>query len=71
MSVGIRNVILEKIVDMIATDTRDWSDTEQEAIIYGIIVGWSNEAMLDLQRKFGWSEKNLRELRSLRRRLTE
>lgn len=39
----------------ISFSARDWGINATDAWIYGIIVGWDDESLFEISRKFGWS----------------
>lgn len=45
---------LDRLHNTIVFDSRDWSNTTVDAWIYGIVVGWDDASLLDLQEKFNW-----------------
>jgi hypothetical protein len=66
---------LDAIANCIAFGSKDWSLDKRDAWIYGIVLGWDNEdkdedesdedAMGELQSKFGWSDEDVERLRRL------
>lgn len=47
---------------------KDWSLTKHDAYIYGIIVGWDDNAIEELKQKFSWSDKEVQELKDLNKK---
>lgn len=55
----------DSIGTAIALHPRDWSSNHRDAWIYGIVLGWSNEAYLELKEKHGWSDETIERLKKL------
>lgn len=45
---------------------RDWAASKRDAWIYGIIVGWADESLVELQGQHGWDDEALIRLKQLR-----
>jgi hypothetical protein len=43
--------------EMVAFDSRDWSVSPKDAMLYGIIVGWDAPALAELAEIHGWDER--------------
>jgi hypothetical protein len=56
----------ESLETAIACHSRDWSTHRRDAWIYGIVCGWSPEAMRELEEQHGWGEEESARLQSLR-----
>lgn len=51
--------------DCLNLDSRDWSSNNKDAWIYGIIVGWDKESLIELSNKYGWSKEDCEKLEQL------
>lgn len=49
--------------DTLAFSTRDWSEAADLAAIWGVVFGWSKEAMVDMQSKHGWNSKLAKDIK--------
>lgn len=45
---------------------RDWSLDHRDAWLYGIIVGWDEDALLAVAKHHGWTDPDVERLRGLR-----
>lgn len=50
----------------IATSSRDWSLTTNDAWAYGILMGWDYMSLKQLQVQHGWSDNDIERLSCLR-----
>jgi hypothetical protein len=50
------------------TSSRDWSASERDAWMYGIVVGWPDDALAELARQFFWAPDVVARLRRLHER---
>lgn len=48
---------------VMATDPRDWSLCSRSSWIYGIVFGWSEEALREVARLHNWSEESVEDLK--------
>jgi hypothetical protein len=64
-----RSEALESAAAAMAASPRDWSLDNRDAWAYGIIVGWSEDALAEVAAKHRWSEAEVERLRSLRAEL--
>lgn len=44
---------------------KDWSVEQCDAWIYGIVVGWGDDALAELKDDFKWSDKTIESLKLL------
>ena len=71
---------LQTVTSRMATNVRDWSDTETDAFLYGVLVGWDCEeqhehdevmccvdALDEVAGRYGWPEEQAATLREMRR----
>ena len=63
----------ESLADVLAFSSRDWGQNQDDAWIYGIVLGWDNEdddteenAMVDIAKRHQWTEETVARLRRLR-----
>lgn len=63
--------VLEHVEGMVACHSRDWGAWHRDAWLYGILVGWSGEAMRELAERHGWSDEDVARLRRYRQTVTE
>ena len=56
---------LESIDCTLAFASKDWAVDKNDAWIYGIVVGWDDEALLELKEKFGWTNSTVDRLKAL------
>ncbi len=56
---------IENIDLSLAYDARDWSANTLDAWIYGIVVGWDDEAIEELKLKFEWEDETVTRLKAL------
>jgi hypothetical protein len=57
---------LEHLASTIAFDSKDWSLTKRDAFIYGIVIGWDEEAMKELAERHVLNEKMVELIEALR-----
>lgn len=38
-------------------DARDWAATNRGARLWALLVGWDDDSMREMQRKFGWTDE--------------
>ena len=57
---------LDSVKTCITASARDWSLESNDAWMYGIVCGWSAEALTELIQRHGWSDKDVTRLRLLR-----
>lgn len=50
------------IVTTIATSPKDWGLEKRDAWIYGIVMGWDDASLVELQRRFRWDDATVRRL---------
>jgi hypothetical protein len=57
--------VLEYLSNTFATDSRDWSDNEKDARLYGIICGWDDASFKELIEKFEWDKEMVNRIKRL------
>ena len=60
--------VFDSLHSLLVFSSRDAGANEEDAWLYGIIVGWEDEdgsAMNELREKFRWDDQTVLELRSL------
>lgn len=57
---------LESLRSAIVFSSRDWSSCKRDAWIYGIVVGWDDEAFEELSIKHHWDKDTGERLKRLR-----
>jgi hypothetical protein len=50
-------------------DPRDWSLYKRDAWLYGVVIGWTAEAMAEVAKRHGWSRAEQARLQQLHRKL--
>ena len=56
---------LESLRNTIVFGAKDWSEHKRDAWIYGIVVGWNDESLSELSKKYRWSEEHAQRLKQL------
>jgi hypothetical protein len=56
---------LESLVNLLAFSSKDWSIEKSDAWVYGIISGWDDETLKELQTKFEWHDLDVKRLKIL------
>lgn len=51
---------LQELREILTTQSRDMSEDKMIACMYGIIVGWDDEAYDELKEKHGWTDDNIK-----------
>jgi len=51
--------------DALAFAADDWADTRAKAWVWGIVLGWDDEAMAELAADFHWDDATVARLRRL------
>ena len=59
---------LESIANAMAFSVSDWSLEKRDAWIYGIVLGWDDAAMKEMQQKFGWPDSECQRLNRMHER---
>jgi len=54
---------LGMLKEILASSSRDWSESSELALIWGIVFGWGKKAMIEMQDKHGWSNKDAKKLK--------
>lgn len=57
---------LDSVKTCMATSPRDWSLERNDAWMYGIVCGWSADALTELIQRHRWSSEDVTKLRLLR-----
>lgn len=57
---------LTSLRNTMASDPRDWAAERRDAWLYGVLVGWSDEAMKEVAAGHGWNEYRVKRVRELR-----
>jgi len=60
----------KSLYDIIVFDSRDWGLSDNNAWIYGIVVGWGY-ALSEIGHKFNWSKSNIHRLERLHKKFTK
>ena len=55
----------ESLYCTLAFATKDWSVDKNDAWLYGIIAGWDDDSLKELQLKFKWPDRSIKELKGL------
>lgn len=58
---------LESLLESIVFSPLDWSANSYDAWVYGIVAGWSPEAMRDVADNYGWRPEKVAILRQYHR----
>ena len=56
--------IIDSISSAIVFSPHDWAAHHRLAWIFGIVVGWDDESLEGLKKKFGWDDKTIGRLKS-------
>jgi hypothetical protein len=62
---------IESARTVMTFSSRDWSANHRDAWLYGIIVGWDDDAISEVARKHGWPPDEIRRLKALHAALSE
>lgn len=62
---------LESLANCIAFDSKDWSISGRDAWVYGIVLGWDQESLMELQHKFQWSDDTCERLIELHQKFED
>jgi hypothetical protein len=63
---GAGRAVLDVLKRIVVHDARDWSASKRDAWLYGIVVGWKDEALRELQQKYRWDDTSVKRLREQR-----
>lgn len=55
----------ESIHNTIVFDSKDYSISRRDAWIYGIVVGWDDASLVELQQKHKWTDLDVERLNKL------
>lgn len=53
---------IDSIVTTIATSPKDWGLEKRDAWVYGIVMGWDDASLVELQIRFRWNDATVRRL---------
>ena len=53
--------------DVMASHSRDWGAESRDAWLWGIIIGWDDESLAELEQKFAWNPESIQRLKRYRR----
>jgi hypothetical protein len=53
---------LELAGRIVATSSRDWAQDAHDGWLYGLLVGWSKEALQEISQRFGWTDEGVAKL---------
>lgn len=56
---------LESIHGVIVFSSKDWSLSADDAWIYGVVVGWDEPSLVELQKKHRWQDGEVFRLKEL------
>jgi len=56
---------LQALAESLSRTSKDMSSTKFDAWLYGIILGWDDEAYEELAQLYNWSKKNIEYNKSL------
>jgi hypothetical protein len=56
---------LRSLECLVALSARDWAATEEDAWLYGVVIGWGDEALRELAREFRWPRRVVSRLKRL------
>lgn len=56
---------LESIATAIAFSPRDWSSNHRDAWIYGIVLGWDEDDLEELKKRYSWTNETVARLKFL------
>ncbi|MTI49480.1 MAG: hypothetical protein FH761_16730 [Firmicutes bacterium] len=57
--------VAKSLHEAIAFDSKDYSINRTDAWLYGIIIGWDNSSIKELQNKFDWTDLTCERLKCL------
>ena len=57
---------LSSLSRTVAFHARDWGQHRGDAWLYGVLVGWEDDALPKLAQQHGWSEEYVERLRRYR-----
>lgn len=57
-------VAIDSAQSAIAFSPHDWGADKRLAWVYGILVGWDDEALAEMQKKFRWTDESVERLKS-------
>ncbi|MCU1614532.1 MAG: hypothetical protein JWO98_2072 [Frankiales bacterium] len=58
--------VLQWVSSMTATSSRDHGAHSSDAMLYGILVGWDDDSLAELARRFSWGTMDVARLRARR-----
>lgn len=61
----------ESMRNIMAFSVRDWGQNGEDAWLWGIVMGWDDYCLRELQDKHGWSPEGIDRLKWLHTQFTE
>jgi hypothetical protein len=61
----------ESLTMALAHHPKDWASHHRDAWIWGIVIGWDEESLLEIQNKFGWYDETVARLKRLNTQFKE
>lgn len=58
---------LENIHDVLSFSSKDWSTASEDAWLWGIVCGWDDGVLAELQDKYGWPDSYVVNLKEFHR----
>ena len=55
---------LDSLLCGLSLAPKDWSLDKYDAWVYGIIAGWDDESLIELQSRFRWKPETVEKLKS-------
>jgi hypothetical protein len=55
----------DSLESVLAFSSKDWSVSADDAWIYGIVLGWNEECLLEMSSLHGWSPETITKLKKL------
>lgn len=56
---------LDSLAEVLSFSPRDWGQSSDLAWVYGIVCGWSEDAMSEIGEKFNWGDGEITKLKIL------
>ncbi|WP_055693238.1 hypothetical protein [Streptomyces prasinopilosus] len=72
--VGRAVVAVQNYMRVAVGETRDWTADRHDAYLWGVLIGWDDDALEEIAAKHGWNEhrvKYVREMRALLAPITD
>lgn len=58
---------IDSAAECLKLHTRDWSQSYRDAWLWGVLCGWSEEGLKEIQEKHGFGDEAMERLRILRK----